>query len=144
MFTSQLGSLANKSEIEAINTIASYLRSLQDELEYRLSVLDSSNISEIDATTTTIKTDKGTLISTINQAEESILGLEQESTSIDRRVKKLEDNSLHAAQHAADGSDPITPASIGAQNRLDWVTEDGIDEMFSGTYSGTEDESIGR
>lgn len=144
MFTSQLGSLANKSEIEAINTIASYLRSLQDELEYRLSVLDSSNISEIDATTTMIKTEKGTLISTINQAEESISGLERESTSIDRRVKKLEDNSLHAAQHAVGGNDPITPASIGAQNQLDWVTEDGIDEMFSGTYSGTEDESIGR
>jgi preprotein translocase subunit YajC len=48
---------------------------------------------------------------------------------------------FHAAHHAAGGDDPITPTAIGAQNRLAWVTETGIDAMFSGTYSGTEDES---
>lgn len=48
---------------------------------------------------------------------------------------------FHAAHHAAGGDDPITPTAIGAQNRLAWVTETSIDAMFSGTYSGEEDES---
>lgn len=54
VFTTQLGNLAGKSEMEAIMEIANHIRRLQDELEYRLSNLDSSNITEIDASDTVI------------------------------------------------------------------------------------------
>lgn len=54
IFTSQLKKLDDLSTQDAIKSIASYIRTMQDELEYRLSVLDSSNISEIDADVTNI------------------------------------------------------------------------------------------
>lgn len=54
VFTTQLGNLTGKSEMEAIMEIANHIRRLQDELEYRLSNLDSSNITEIDASDTVI------------------------------------------------------------------------------------------
>ena len=54
IFSSQLGKLDGTSTAQDIKTISNHLRKMQDELEYRLSVLDSSNINEINADDTNI------------------------------------------------------------------------------------------
>lgn len=56
IFSSQLKKLDGLSTEERLKTISNHLRKMQEELEYRLSVLDSSNISEIDADETSIYT----------------------------------------------------------------------------------------
>ena len=50
----QLADLKGKKTEEAISIIENYLRANQEELEYILTHLDSSNIIEIDTTKTTI------------------------------------------------------------------------------------------
>ena len=54
MFFSKLGDLSGQSADAKITSIKNHLRVLEDELEYILSHLDSSNIIEIDTTKTTI------------------------------------------------------------------------------------------
>ena len=54
MFFSKLGDLSGQSNDAKITSIENHLRVLEDELEYILSHLDSSNIIEIDTTKTTI------------------------------------------------------------------------------------------
>lgn len=54
IFSSQLGKLDGLSTEQSLKTVSNHLRKMQEELEYRLSVLDSSNISEIDASETNI------------------------------------------------------------------------------------------
>lgn len=48
-----LGDLTGKSPAEAVRIIENYLRANQQQLEYILTHLDSSNIIEIDLTKTT-------------------------------------------------------------------------------------------
>lgn len=54
IFSSQLGKLDGVSAEQNIKTISNHLRKMQDELEYRLSVLDSSNINEINTDDTNV------------------------------------------------------------------------------------------
>lgn len=54
IFSSQLGKLDGVSTAQDIKTISNHLRKMQDELEYRLSVLDSSNVTEIDTDLTNV------------------------------------------------------------------------------------------
>lgn len=54
IFSSQLGKLDGVSTEQDIKAISNHLRKMQDELEYRLSVLDSSNINEIDTDQTNV------------------------------------------------------------------------------------------
>ena len=54
MFFSKLQDLSGQSTDAKIKSIENHLRVLEDELEYILSHLDSSNIIEIDTTKTTI------------------------------------------------------------------------------------------
>ncbi len=49
IFSSQLGKLDGRNAEQSIQSVANHLRKMQEELEYRLSVLDSSNITEINA-----------------------------------------------------------------------------------------------
>ena len=49
IFSSQLGKLDGHNTEQLIQSVANHLRKMQEELEYRLSVLDSSNINEINA-----------------------------------------------------------------------------------------------
>lgn len=49
IFSSQLGKLDGRNTEQSIQSVANHLRKMQEELEYRLSVLDSSNITEINA-----------------------------------------------------------------------------------------------
>lgn len=50
----ELGDLSGKNPQEALRIIESYLRANQEQLEYILTHLDSSNIIEIDITKTNI------------------------------------------------------------------------------------------
>lgn len=63
IFSSSLGSVEKYATDVAIKNIANHLRKLQDELEYRLSNLDSSNINEIDTDETVLRGGAVTLIS---------------------------------------------------------------------------------
>lgn len=53
MFQS-LQDLSGKSSEESVRIIADYLRATQEELEYTLTHLDSSNVTELDLNKTTI------------------------------------------------------------------------------------------
>ena len=65
IFSSSLKNLEKMPSEEAIAQIAKHIRTMQDELEYRLSCLDSANISEIDATLTPISTEQGNIIDVV-------------------------------------------------------------------------------
>ena len=54
VFTNQLSSLRDLTPEESVSVIANHIRSIQEQLEYRLLNLDSSNISEINADETNI------------------------------------------------------------------------------------------
>lgn len=57
IFASQLGKVEEQNPEKAVKTLANHLRKIQEELEYRLMHLDSSNVSEIDANSTSITLD---------------------------------------------------------------------------------------
>ena len=59
IFSSQLVKVEDMSPEKGIKTIANHLRKLQEELEYRLMNLDSSNINEINASETEIRIEDG-------------------------------------------------------------------------------------
>lgn len=57
IFSSQLGKVESYNPEQSIKTMANHLRKIQEELEYRLMHLDSTNVSEIDANSTSITLD---------------------------------------------------------------------------------------
>lgn len=77
IFSSQLKKLDNLTTDEQLKTVSNHLRKMQEELEYRLSVLDSSNISEIDADTTNIFTKGENLINVIEDQNGNVSSLAQ-------------------------------------------------------------------
>lgn len=62
IFSSQLGKIESQNTEQSIKVMANHLRKIQEELEYRLMHLDSTNVSEIDASQTTIMTKDGELV----------------------------------------------------------------------------------
>ena len=84
IFSSQLGKLDGTNTEQSLKSVANHLRKMQEELEYRLSVLDSSNITEIDADLTKFFV-KGEEISNIladqdgkmSQFEQTVAGFRQ-------------------------------------------------------------------
>ena len=90
IFTQQLGTLEGKTSQEAIKSVANHLRRMQDELEYRLSVLDSSNINEIDAQSTQILMPNGNLVNVIEDQEGNYTELTQTVEGLGLRVGNAE------------------------------------------------------
>ena len=86
MFTSQLGSVEKYPADAAVKRIANHLRKLQEELEYRLSHLDSTNISEIDADETTIT---GGIVSLVSQSVGEIAALKLTGQQLEATVEGL-------------------------------------------------------
>ena len=93
IFSSQLGKLDGKTSEQAVRDIANHLRKIQEELEYRLMHLDSSNVSEIDASQTTIKTGSGDLLTRLakdaqnyTEIRESVSGLTVKVTGYEETV----------------------------------------------------------
>lgn len=104
IFSSQLVKVEEMSPEKGIKTIANHLRKLQEELEYRLMNLDSSNINEINANDTTIliEDDEGNfseltrtakeLTSKIGDAEGNLSILQQKADSITAQVGDADGN----------------------------------------------------
>lgn len=86
IFTSQLGDLSERTNSEAIKNIANHVRKMQEELEYRLSVLDSSNISEIDASQVPIVTKDGNILSLIKDGNEKYSQLEHTVDGLNSKI----------------------------------------------------------
>lgn len=59
IFSSQLGKIESQNTEQSIKVMANHLRKIQEELEYRLMHLDSTNVTEIDARETTILIEDG-------------------------------------------------------------------------------------
>ena len=59
IFAAQLGRVENGDPAAAIRRLASHVRSLQEQLEYTLMNLDSSNITEIETDRTEIRSSDG-------------------------------------------------------------------------------------
>lgn len=64
-FTATLGKLDGLSPQEAVGKIANHLRVIQEQLEYRLSCLDSSNITEINMLDTAVYDEEGKSVSKV-------------------------------------------------------------------------------
>ena len=87
IFSSQLGKLDGYTNEQAVKAVANHLRKVQEELEYRLSVLDSSNITEIDTNITKMS---GPLVEIVSEAEDSVAALTFTSRAISAKVGNLE------------------------------------------------------
>ena len=59
IFTKQLGNVNYSNPQEALRAMANHIRYLQEQLEWQLSNLDSSNINEIDTSQTNISSSTG-------------------------------------------------------------------------------------
>ena len=88
IFSSQLGKLDGKTSEQAVKTIANHLRKIQEELEYRLGNLDSSNVTEIDTGLTEMS---GPLVQLISETEGNVAQLKVTSNAISGEVAKLEE-----------------------------------------------------
>ena len=91
VFTKQLGTM-DYSSPETIKSIANHIRVMQEELEYRLMFLDSSNISEINADQTNIFTSKGGLIQLLNETDKSVAELSVKADEISMSVEDANKN----------------------------------------------------
>ena len=98
IFSSSLGNVEKYATDVAIKSIANHLRKLQDELEYRLSNLDSTNINEIDTDDTVLT---GGAATQISQSAEDIAKLQLTEKQILASVESLE-NSVSSVQIRAD------------------------------------------
>lgn len=61
IFNTQLGRLNTSNTQEALKHMANHIRYIQEQLEYTLMNLDSSNVTEIEADKTTITTSDGSV-----------------------------------------------------------------------------------
>ena len=59
VFTNQLRNIDPSRPAEAIKAMANHIRYIQEQLEYTLLNLDSTNVSELDASQTTISSSTG-------------------------------------------------------------------------------------
>lgn len=59
VFTNQLRNIDPMKPAEAIKTMANHIRYIQEQLEYTLLNLDSTNVSELDTSQTTITSSSG-------------------------------------------------------------------------------------
>lgn len=98
IFSSQLGKLDGLSDEQALKSISNHLRKMQEELEYRLAHLDSSNISEINADETNIFFAQGENINNIisdqegrmSQFEQTVEGFKMTVSEYGKSVSQYE------------------------------------------------------
>lgn len=123
IFSSSLGNVEKYTTETAIKSIANHVRKLQDELEYRLSHLDSTNINEIDTDETDLI---GGAATQIIQSAEDIAKLQMTEKQISASVESLE-NSVSSVQVQADG---IT-ATVNAQGKSISTLEQTADSIIA-------------
>lgn len=124
IFSSQLGKVESYNPEQSIKTMANHLRKIQEELEYRLMNLDSTNINEINASDTNVLVDGkpiqnvlldqdgnysaleqtvNGLASTVANQAGSISSLQQTAGSLSASVSNLETGMGHMLKLDANG-----------------------------------------
>lgn len=83
IFSSQLGKLDGQTNEQATKTIANHLRKLQEELEYRLANLDSSNVTEINTDETTLS---GGMVTMLSETEQNMAQMQVTAAQIKAQV----------------------------------------------------------
>lgn len=91
IFSNQLGKLDGYTSEEAVRTIANHIRKMQEEMEYRLMTLDSSNISEISLDETKVLL-KGQPLQNVLQDNEGMSVLEQTVNELRATVADVSGN----------------------------------------------------
>lgn len=91
IFSNQLGKLDGYTSEEAVRTIANHIRKMQEEMEYRLMTLDSSNISEISLDETKVLL-KGQPLQNVLQDNEGMSVLEQKVNELRATVADVSGN----------------------------------------------------
>lgn len=135
VFSKSLGKMDYNSP-EAIKTIANHIRVMQEELEYRLLVLDSSNISEIDASQTKIITSRGELIEIINETDESLARIRVDSDKITSEVinkidgcySLIEQTATEISAEVSGANDNIAKLSLKA-DEIELSVQDANDNI---------------
>lgn len=107
IFHNTLGTLDGLDTKRAVLTLANYVRSLQEQLEYTLTTLDSDNVIEIDTGRTSVGSSDGS-----TATGESVLLKGKGSSAFS--VSKLTDGSLVFRMKANDGSDIFAANSASA------------------------------
>ena len=102
IFSSQLGKLDGLSSEQALKTVSNHLRKMQEELEYRLSVLDSSNINEIDANETNIFTNGQNINNVLADQNGNMSALTQTVNGLSTQVSDQAGN-ISTLQQTAQG-----------------------------------------
>lgn len=90
IFSSQLKKLDGLSTEESLKAVSNHLRKMQEELEYRLSVLDSSNISEIDTDLTNVFTKGKNINNIISDQEGKTSQLQQSVDGFSVKISEYE------------------------------------------------------
>lgn len=101
VFSRQLGTIDYNSA-DAVKILANHLRIMQEELEYRLMVLDSSNINEIALESTSLTIDNEDVAAIIREQGNSIAGLSIRANEIALAVSDQE-GRLGSLQVSVDG-----------------------------------------
>ena len=128
VFARQLKALDYHSP-EAIKLIANHIRTMQEELEYRLAHLDSSNVSEIDASQTNIITKDGDLYTILNTLEDQQakleIGYDHISATVESFSGTVDEYRKEVAQLSATTDE--LKATVGSYEK----TLEGYDERVS-------------
>lgn len=121
IFSSPLGRVEELPPEKAVRVMANHLRKLQEELEYRLANLDSSNINEIDVEGTSVTVDGKDIQTVLNNVmsgltllSQSVSGLSStvatntdDIGALDARTKELEGTTA-SLKTRVDGLDTLT------------------------------------
>lgn len=141
IFSSQLGKIESQNTEQSIKVMANHLRKIQEELEYRLMHLDSTNVTEINAKETTILIEDGEgnyselirttqeLRSKIGDAEGNLSTLQQTAGRIEASVQDANGN-IGQLQVTANGISQQVADASGNLAVLQ-TTADGIVQAVS-------------
>ena len=156
IFSSQLGKIESQNTEQSIKVMANHLRKIQEELEYRLMHLDSSNVTEIDARETTILIEDGEgnyselirttqeLRSKIGDAEDNLSTLQQTAGRIEASVQdangnigQLQVTANGISQQVADASGNLATLQVKADGIVQAVSDaDGNIATLQATANG--------
>jgi len=123
IFSSPLGRVEDMSAEKGVKAIANHLRKLQEELEYRLMNLDSSNINEIDVEGTSVTVDGVDIQTMLNNTVSAVTVLAQTVSGLSSTV------SSHTS--GISGLDTRTDALESATAALD-TRVDALDTLTAG------------
>lgn len=102
IFSSQLGKVESYNPEQSIKTMANHLRKIQEELEYRLMNLDSTNVGEIDLDLTNVLLNGQPIQNVLTDQEGNYSALEQTVNGLASTVAN-QDGAISTLQQTAAG-----------------------------------------